>query len=318
MSNTNLARLEPVPLREAWSSESSDFTPWLAQEENLKLLGDAIGLDLELENQEHPVDQYRLDIVCKELENNQRVVIENQIEDTDHKHLGQILTYAAGVDAAVLIWVAQQFTDAHRAALDWLNEQANGNASYFGIEIELYRIGNSPPAPRFNVVSKPNDWANRLKKSVKEAGLNGTEQIRLKYWTAMVSALKTAKFGFECRKPSVKIWQRIQSPIPDYRVGFEIYVRDGIIGVYFGSCNSENIEALRRIYHDHKSALKKEIGEEVELTDNGENDEIWIGVYVKSDPRKENEWSRQHEWLRVTLEKLIAAVSKHLASPWQK
>jgi hypothetical protein len=158
MPKNNLARLEPVPLREAWSSESSDFTPWLAQEENLKLLGDAIGLDLELENQEHPVDQYRLDIVCKELENNQRVVIENQIEDTDHKHLGQILTYAAGVDAAVLIWVAQKFTDAHRAALDWLNEQANGNASYFGIEIELYRIGDSPPAPRFNVVSKPNDW----------------------------------------------------------------------------------------------------------------------------------------------------------------
>jgi hypothetical protein len=102
MAKTNLARLEPVPLREAWTSESSDFTPWLAQAENLKLLGDTIGLDLELEKQERAVDQYRADIVCKELENNQRVVIENQIEDTDHKHLGQILTYAAGVDASFL------------------------------------------------------------------------------------------------------------------------------------------------------------------------------------------------------------------------
>ena len=318
MTKNTLARLEPVPLREAWSSESSDFTPWLAQEENLKLLGDAIGLDLELENQEHPVDQYRLDIVCKELENNQRVVIENQIEDTDHKHLGQILTYAAGVDAAVLIWVAQKFTDAHRAALDWLNEQANGNASYFGIEIELYRIGDSPPAPRFNVVSKPNDWVIREKKSVTEAGLNETEKLRQKYWTAMVSALKTAKFGFECRKPSVKIWQPIQSPIPDFRVGFEIYVRDGIIGVYFGSYNSENIEALRRIYRDHKATFEKEIGEQIEVTDDGENKGLWIGVSMESDPRKENDWPRQHEWLRATLEKLIAAISKHLTSPQQK
>jgi hypothetical protein len=313
MTKNNLARLEPVSLREAWSSESSDFTPWLAQEENLKLLGETIGLDLELEKQEHAVDQYRADIVCKELENNQRVVIENQIEDTDHKHLGQILTYAAGVDASFLIWVAQKFTDAHREALHWLNEQANGSVSYFGIEIELYRIGNSPLAPRFNVVSKPNDWANRVKQSVNEGEFNETEKIRLKYWTAMIAALKTANSSFNCYKPAAKSYLKIKPPISGYSTGFEVYVPDERIGVYFGSYNSEQIEELRRLVLDHKAALEKEVGEAIELTDNGENKRFWIELIVNSNPRKESDWPRQHEWLRATLEKLIAAVAKRLA-----
>lgn len=315
MAKNDLARLEPVPLREAWSSEPGDFTPWLAQAENLKSLGNAIGLDLELEKQEQAVDQYRADIVCRELENNQRVVIENQIEVTDHKHLGQILTYAAGVDAAVLIWVAQKFTDAHRAALDWLNERANGSAGFFGIEIELYRIGNSPPAPRFNVVSKPNDWAIREKKSVTEAGLTETEKLRLKYWTALDAALKTANTGFRCKEPAANYWQRIESPVPGFRAGFDISVRDGYIDVYFGTYDSGNIETLRSIQRDHAASLEKEMGEQIEYTDNGENKRFWISASTNSDPRNEIDWPRQHKWLRVTLEKLIAAVSKRLTSP---
>lgn len=224
MPRTNLARLEPVPLREAWASEAGDFTPWLASPDSLKLLGEAVGLDLELETQEHAVDQYRADIVCRELENNQRVVIENQIEETDHKHLGQILTYAAGVDARIMVWVAQKFTDAHRAAIDWLNERANGSAGFFGVEIELYRIGNSPPAPRFNVVSKPNDWANQVKQSVDEGARSETKETRLRYWTAMAASLQAAKSGLRCFKPSAKAYLKVKPPVPGYSAGFQVYV----------------------------------------------------------------------------------------------
>jgi hypothetical protein len=295
MAKSNLARLESVPLRAAWASESSDFTPWLADAENLKLLGDAIGLDLELEKREQAVDQYRADIVCRELENNQRVVIENQIEETDHKHLGQILTYAAGVNASILIWVAQKFTDAHRAAVSWLNEQANGNASYFAIEIELYRIGNSLPAPRFNVVSKPNDWANNVKKSVDEAGLSESEQIRLRYWIALAESLKMQKSNFDCYKPTEKSWLKIKLPFSGYSAGFEYYLREGKIGVYFGSFESKNIETLRRIVQADKTALEKEVGGEIELTDNGENKRFWIEILDNSNLNKESDWPRQHQ-----------------------
>ncbi len=313
MPRANLARLDPVPLREAWASEAGDFTPWLASKENLKLLGEAIGLELELEKQEHAVDQYRADIVCRELDNNQRVVIENQIEETDHKHLGQILTYAAGVDARIMVWIAQNFTDAHRAAIDWLNERANGSAGFFGVEIELYRIGNSPPAPRFNVVSKPNDWANQVKQSVAEGGYSETEQTRAKYWTAMVASLQAAKFGLNCYKPSAKSYLKVKLPIAGYSAGFEVYVPDGVSAVYFGTYELENKKALRHIIQRHQQAIEDEIGQKIEVTDNGDNKPFWIESYITSHLTDDKDWPHVHEWLRVTLEKLIAAISKRLA-----
>jgi len=154
----NLGRLAKVELRDVWKNEAQDFTPWLAEEDNLALLGDTIGLDLELEAVEKGVGPFSADIVCKETANNTNVLIENQIERTDHTHLGQIMTYAAGLNAVTIVWVAKRFTDEHRAALDWLNEITNEDITFFGLEVEVWRIGDSAKAPKFNVVSKPNEW----------------------------------------------------------------------------------------------------------------------------------------------------------------
>lgn len=132
MSAINLGRLHSVDLREAWASESSDFTPWLAQEENLKLLGETIGIELELESQETEVGPFRADILCKDTATDNWVLIENQLERTDHSHLGQLLTYAAGLNAVTIVWIAQRFTEEHRAALDWLNEHTDGNINLLG------------------------------------------------------------------------------------------------------------------------------------------------------------------------------------------
>src|SRR5437763_1688882 len=150
MNLPSLGLLERVDLRKAWLSESSDFTPWLAQPENLKLLGDAIGLELELEAQEKEVGPFRADILCKAAQSDSWVLIENQLELTDHRHLGQILTYAAGLKAVTIVWVAQTIREEHRAALDWLNSVTNEQINFFGLEIELWKIGDSPFAPKFN------------------------------------------------------------------------------------------------------------------------------------------------------------------------
>ena len=167
MTSTNepMGRLERVDLREAWGTEDGDFTPWLAREENIALLGDAIGIDLEVEAQEKQVGPFRADnILCLDTATTDKhwVLIENQLYRTDHTHLGQLMTYAAGLDAVSIVWIARQFilrkTDEHRAALDWLNEITDEEIRFFGIEVELWRIGDSPPAPKFNIVSKPNDW----------------------------------------------------------------------------------------------------------------------------------------------------------------
>ncbi|MCU0858458.1 MAG: hypothetical protein MUC65_08670 [Pontiellaceae bacterium] len=130
----NLGRLKKVELRDVWKSEAQDFTPWLAREENLELLGDAIGLELELEAVEKDVGPFRADILCKETASDSWVLVENQVERTDHNHLGQIITYAAGLSAVTIVWVAKRFTDEHRAALDWLNEITGENISFFGLE----------------------------------------------------------------------------------------------------------------------------------------------------------------------------------------
>ena len=162
-TNESMGRLEKVDLREAWGTEDGDFTPWLAREENITLLGEAIGIDLEVEAQEMRVGSFRADIVCRDTASldNHWIVIENQLYRTDHTHLGQLITYSADRRTATIVtivWIAERFTDEHRAALDWLNKITNKDIRFFGIEIELWRIGNSLPAPKFNIVSKPDDW----------------------------------------------------------------------------------------------------------------------------------------------------------------
>jgi hypothetical protein len=152
MNTKPLGRLQKVDLREAWVSEANDFTPWLAQEENLKLLGDTIGIELELESQEKSVGPFRADILCKDTVTDNWVLIENQLERTDHTHLGQLLTYAAGLNAVTIVWIAERFTEEHRATLDWLNERTDEKINVFGLEVELWRIGDSPIAPKFNII----------------------------------------------------------------------------------------------------------------------------------------------------------------------
>jgi hypothetical protein len=134
----SLGRLEHVDARTVWQSEPRDFTPWLAQ--NLGLLGEALGLDLELVQMEAPVGNYACDIEAKETNSGRRVIIENQLESTDHTHLGQLVTYAAGLDAAVIVWIATSVRDEHREAIDFLNRHTREAVDFFVIALELVRM----------------------------------------------------------------------------------------------------------------------------------------------------------------------------------
>jgi hypothetical protein len=159
-----LGRLKQVPVREFWRHEASDFTPWLAREDNIALLSETVGLELMVEAQEKNVGPFRADILCKDSLANAWVLIENQLERTDHSHLGQLLTYAAGLQAATIIWVAERFTEEHRAALDWLNEITDERFNFFGIEIELWQIDSSPLAPNFKRSASPTTGPGRSRR----------------------------------------------------------------------------------------------------------------------------------------------------------
>ena len=182
-SIVSLGRLEPVPLREAWPHEAGNFTPWLAQAENLSLLAEAVGMVLELEGVEKPVDTFSADILARDVSNDRWVLIENQLESTDHSHLGQILTYAAGLNAETIIWLARDFREPHRAAIDYLNRVSSSEYNFFGVQIELLRIGASAFAPRFNVVAKPNDWSKAIAaKASAQADVAGKPSKWQEYW----------------------------------------------------------------------------------------------------------------------------------------
>ena len=150
-----LGRIEKIDPREVWPDEAKDFTPWLS-EQGLDELGEALGLELEMQSREAPVGSFALDMLCTELGTKRTVIIENQLEKTDHDHLGKLLTYAGGFDANVIVWIAKEFRDEHRQALELLNQRTGEDTEFFGLVIELWKIGDSHPAPHFKMVVAPN------------------------------------------------------------------------------------------------------------------------------------------------------------------
>jgi hypothetical protein len=170
MTTPNLAKIERVDLREAWPNEARDFTPWLA--ENIAELGEALGMDLELQETEASVGGYSLDVLATDLNQNRPVIVENQLETTNHDHLGKLLTYAAGYDANIIVWLTREFRDEHRQALDWLNQRTREDTQFFGVVVELLKIDGSRPAPQFRTVATPNDWRKET-----AATIRGEKQV---------------------------------------------------------------------------------------------------------------------------------------------
>src|SRR4051794_34479192 len=183
-----LGHLELVPVRDIWIHEANGFTPWLAQETNIALLANALGLgEIDVEATERTVGRFSADIVARE-DSGRLVLIENQLEPTDHRHLGQLITYLAGLEGeATVVWLATDFLEEHRAAIDWLNANTSDRFDFFGLEIEVLRIGASEPAPRFNVVAKPNGWSRAVRSAARQAedgALADRHRIRLAYWAS--------------------------------------------------------------------------------------------------------------------------------------
>jgi hypothetical protein len=202
----NLGALTRVPLREAWRHEAGEFTPWLAQADNLDMLADALGLsELVYVASEHWVGDFKLDILCTD--GDDQVIIENQLEETNHKHLGQILAYAAGVGAKKVIWVAETFRPEHATALEFLNNHTTDELAFFGVQVELWRIGDSPLAPKFEVVVKPNDWAKTGRKQAQAASdASPTKQLQQKFWAALIENLAKTAPRIRPQKPRPQHW----------------------------------------------------------------------------------------------------------------
>ena len=297
-----LGTIKKMDLRDVWSSEASDFTPWLAKDENIALLGEAIGLELEVESQEKNVGPFRADILARDLTSNHYVLIENQLEQTNHNHLGQIMTYAAGLDAFSIIWIAKSFTEEHRAALDWLNRITEENINFFGIEIEVIQIGDSLPAPQFKVVAKPNDWSKSVRSSASTGELTDTKLKQQQYWTEFKEYVEKNGSPFKVQKPSPQHWTNIALGRSNFYLSLTVNSQSHIICINLeigGARAKEHFDKLRDLYEedskehisadiewlrldDRKSCMVK-LSKSFNFTDESSRDEqyAWFVEYVK-------------------------------------
>ena len=299
-----LSELKEVELREVWPTEDKHFTPWLAQEENLALLSETLGLELELEAQEISVGDFQADILCLNTEDDSRVLIENQLERTDHDHLGKTLTYSAGLDAQTVIWIAKKFREEYRAALDHLNEITDERFRYFGVEIKVWQIGNSARAPQFEIVSSPNDWRREVGQStqrVKNENLTETQLLQKKFWNALQDYMIHKGSPVKCPKPgphgflifrqtsrfSTEAWIGISKA----EIGIRLYTKEPNATAYF------------HLLKEQQEKVERAFGEPLEWDKMLEYKSSRISLRKgDTDPGNETDWPNQHEWFASKLE----------------
>lgn len=318
-----LGRLSAVELRETWISEAQHFTPWLAEAVNLELLGRTLGLELEVDSVEKSVGPYRADILCREVGTERLVLIENQIEATDHKHLGQLLTYAAGLDTGVICWLARRFTEEHRAVLDWLNEITDDRFAFFGVEIELWKIGESVPAPRFSIVVQPNEWRRAVAKGASHVRNAEAEEIGISlvaYWAAFERALENRDGTLKPRGRAPR------SGAYSFTIASNMYfwafrdVAKREVGVFLGLYGPGSLERFTELLADRAAIdleLRKGVGELAVVPvdwqeKTARNTYRVMQKLPGANATEENDWSRQHLWLIERLERFHAVFRPRL------
>lgn len=267
-----LGKLEEVDIRELWKHEQYDFSEWLSKNENIELLNNEIGLTLTDIQKEVFVGTYRCDLVAKDEATGIKVIIENQLEATNHDHLGKLITYASGLDANVVIWIVKEAREEHRSAIEWLNNKTTNELSFFLMEIRAYKIGDSLPAPKFVVVEKPNDFVKTVNTGVDSGELSNAQAERLIFWNRFNEVLISRNKPFNVRKATTDHWYSVALGTSEAHIevtlvnktnsiGIEVYIKENknLFDKLFNS--SEEIEnelgfSMEWMRLDHKKASR--------------------------------------------------------------
>lgn len=300
----NLSKLERVSLREAWKHEANDFTPWLAETGNLNALAEVLGLsELMLVATEHWVGDFKLDILCTD--GDDQVIIENQLEKTNHTHLGQIIAYAAGVGAKKVIWVAESFRPEHAAAFEFLNENTTDELSFFAVEVELWRIGDSPLAPKFEVVVKPNDWVKSGREQARAASSTSPiKQLQQKFWVALIERLAAKAPHIRPQNPRPQHWLNNAIGRAGFGLNITANTRDEKLGVELwipGAAAKQHFANLLC----HKKEMEDKLGFELDWQELPDAKACRIASwYPQASIEVENRWGEYLDWLTQRLVKM--------------
>lgn len=256
-----LSKLNKVELRDVWEHEALDFTNWLAQKENLDALSEEIGVDIKLIKTEANVGKFNVDVLAEEEASGRKIIIENQLEDTNHDHLGKIITYASGYDAEIIIWIVRDVRDEHQKAIEWLNEHTDENISFFLIKIELWQIGESNPAPKFDIMVSPNEWAKVIKTNASKGELTNTRLQQLEFWNKFKNYVTEKDKKIRLQTPRPQHWYDVSMGSAEAHVALTMNTRENLLGceIYI----SKNRE-LFNFLNEKKNEIEKEVGESIE------------------------------------------------------
>jgi len=254
----SFGKIKRLNLREIWGNESSDFTPWLA--ENIGTLGESLGMELELERIEEPVGDFSLDLLAKDLGTGGNVIIENQLTPTDHDHLGKLLTYAAGVGASTVVWVAELIRDEHRQVLDWLNQRTDSDTQFFGVVVEVLRIDNSKPAYNFKPVVFPNEWQKRKRRK----GVSSKGEAYRNFFQALIDDLRENYRFTGAKVGQPQNWYAFSSGFSGivYSAVFALRKR-ARVEVYIDQGDADNNNLLFDYLFEDKEAIESECQKEL-------------------------------------------------------
>lgn len=251
-----LGRLQEVDIRTVWKHEQYDFSKWLATEENIQELGDTLNLSLTDVETEKFVGNYRCDIICKDELTGKMVLIENQLEPTNHDHLGKIITYASGLDAAVVVWIVSSARDEHASAIEWLNKHTDDEISFFLLEVHAYKIGDSDPAPQFKIIEQPNVFVKTVKTVTQNANLNEARKYYLEFWSQFNDVLEQRGRPFNKRKASTDHWYNIAIGSSEAQLEIDLVNKENRIRVGMWISNNKDLfDSMQRRHEEIEADL---------------------------------------------------------------
>ena len=286
-----LVRIDP---REVWRSESADFTPWLA--ENLDHLAEVLGLELELTEREAAVGDFAVDLLARDLGRDRVVIIENQLEPTDHSHLGQIITYAAGLDAGVVIWISRSFREEHRQALDWLNRVHDGRTEFFGVMVELLKVDDSKPAVSFRLVAFPNQWSRTA--SAATAEVSPKRVAYQQFFQRLLDELREKHKFTNAKAAQPQSWYSFTSGTRGFSWAFSFALGGRVRAeIYIDSTDAERNEKILDDLLKDRSAIEADFGEALEWERLDEKRACRVACYRSGSIEDSSESLEQiHSW----------------------
>ncbi|NCC74314.1 MAG: DUF4268 domain-containing protein [Sphingobacteriia bacterium] len=305
-----LGKLSKRDLRDVWKHEALDFTKWLAQSENIAFLAQEIGIDLQVLNTEASVGSFSVDILAEELHTGKKVIIENQLEMTNHDHLGKIITYASGIEANYVIWIFKDIRDEHRRAIDWLNEVTSGEVNFFAIQMELWVIDNSPPAPKFNIISSPNNWANAVRSSKGGSELSDNNLFQIEFWKGLNDYLVSAKSSLHPQKAKAQHWCNCAIGSSQAVISLIVSVKDSFIRSDFYIYRNKDLffSLLER-----KDEIESKLGFEMDWQELPDAKAARISLKKEiSDIKNESNRKAVYQWYRENGEKIQKVFKDYL------